>query len=122
MVDDDPDVRELIVLMLQTRRAPGLTEVHAAASPAEALHLADQLTSDLRLAVVDMQMPGKWGGELAHELVERCVNARFLLISGDKDYMEEPLETLGHRADGLPKPFTPREFRDRVSMLLGRPS
>jgi hypothetical protein len=118
LVEDDPDVRELVGLML---RGSGYLST-VASSPAAALDLLarDAVAPDLLLT--DVVMPGMTGIELAERLRRTRPALPVLLISG-------------HTADTLPsdaalpaltsllrKPFTSTGLRHAIADLLARPA
>jgi two-component system, cell cycle sensor histidine kinase and response regulator CckA len=117
VVDDDDALRSMLVMML---KMDGWTHVLDTPDCEEALRIAAQWSQKLRLAIVDMLMPQCSGSEFAQALRERHPNTKFLLISGDMDHLEEPLQRLGRCADGLPKPFNSRDLCQRVRALLDR--
>src|SRR5258708_30098489 len=75
-VDDNPKSRRLLTSILEERGF----EVISADNPVEALDRADEL--DFDLALLDYQMPGMMGTELARQLKIRCTDVPVVVISG----------------------------------------
>src|SRR5215210_7227369 len=114
VVDDDSALRSMLVMMLGM---DGWTHVLDTWDCKEALHLATEWREQLRLVVVDMLMPNYSGDECGRAVHEQCPAVKFLLISGDAEHLEAPLEELGWCAAGLAKPFTFRELSHQIRQL-----
>jgi two-component system, cell cycle sensor histidine kinase and response regulator CckA len=73
------------------------------------------------LLLTDAVMPGRSGIDLARELTERQPGLPVILMSG---YTEEtlPMGGVEPAITLLPKPFTPRELRQRIREKLNRRS
>ena len=80
VVDDDADVRSLIVRILRSR---GLMVVAEAGSVAEALARADALRPDT--ALVDVGLPDGDGFSLTRQLCTRPWAIRVVIFSSDAD-------------------------------------
>jgi len=113
IVEDDVVVRNLVVMSLANR---GYRILHAG-SGHEALAVIQQQTRPLDLLVTDANMPGMSGIELVSTLVPERPELRVIVMSG---YTEElaRLAGLAERITLLPKPFTPRELRQKVAAIL----
>jgi len=117
LVEDEDDVRELAREILA---ADGFTVLEAA-SPGEALRVADRHTGVVNLVVTDVVMPEMSGRELAVVLVQRWPATPVLYISG---YSQDAIAEHGVLDAGttlLAKPFTPDDLRRTVARLLERP-
>jgi two-component system cell cycle sensor histidine kinase/response regulator CckA len=117
LVEDEDDVRELAREILA---ADGFTVLEAA-SPGEALRVADRHTGVVDLVVTDVVMPEMSGRELAVVLVQRWPATPVLYISG---YSQDAIAEHGVLDAGttlLAKPFTPDDLRRTVARLLERP-
>jgi DNA-binding response OmpR family regulator len=112
LVEDDGPVRSLVALALQLAGY----EVHAAASPAEALDLVETLPS-LDLVVADVGLPRISGPDLVRRLQEERPGLEALHITG---HAEEWAVRLGLDPDAprLHKPFSPGELVAAVAALL----
>jgi two-component system phosphate regulon response regulator PhoB len=121
VVEDDPDIRELVVWKLTQA---GYTTVGAAdgeaglaaASPAD----GDGTTPDLIL--VDWMMPKMTGIEMCRALRANPVTAHIPLILLTSNGQEAEVER-GFAAgvdDYIVKPFSPREMLGRVQAVLAR--
>ena len=110
LVEDEQSVREL------TRQALELNgyQVIAAATPDDALELADDVRIDMLLT--DVVMPQMRGGELARRLEARRPGLRTLFMSGYLD--GESLVGSQGPAAFLPKPFSLAELADAVRQVL----
>ncbi|MDY6981820.1 MAG: PAS domain S-box protein [Pseudomonadota bacterium] len=110
VLEDDQDVRALIVGML---RSGGYT-VYEAASPRPLLERG--LEAEVDLILSDVVMPDMSGPEFARYWLERDPRARFLFMSGyfdDNKYADQL--TAGNL---LLKPFKPAELLQRVAQKL----
>ena len=112
VIEDDNDVRSLIVGMLRNH---GYT-VYEAASPRP---LVEQgLEAEVDLILSDVVMPDMSGPEFARYWLERKPDACFLFMSGyfdDKKYADQL--TAGNL---LLKPFKPSELLQRVAQKLAQ--
>jgi DNA-binding NarL/FixJ family response regulator len=116
IVDDDPGIRELISTLL--RRAG--FESCKAASPAEALRLAERDYPSV--AVVDVDLGGGASGyELCRELRDRLGNIPVIFVSGART---EPYDRVGGLLIGaddyIVKPFEPDELIARIRQIAAR--
>lgn len=89
LVDDHPVVRAGIRNLLE--RAPDILVVGEASDGAEALRLAKELVPDVIL--LDMEMPGLNGSEVAQALQASGLQVRILALSAhdDRQYIQELL-------------------------------
>jgi len=90
LADDHPVVRTGIRNLLG--RSPDIQVVGEASTGEDALRLVDELTPDVLL--LDMEMPGLKGVEVAQKLHEAGTPVRILALSAydDKQYIQELLE------------------------------
>lgn len=110
VVDDDPDVLEVVA---ETLRAAG-HDVVTATGADDALLLARSLGPSLDLVVSDLHMPPTDGGSLRRSLAQELPALPVLLVSGRPDHLED-LE-----GPVLAKPFRPGELVAACEELLGR--
>ncbi|MFC5380522.1 PAS domain-containing protein [Aquipuribacter nitratireducens] len=110
VVDDDPDVLEVVA---ETLRAAG-HDVVTAAGADDALLLARSLGPSLDLVVSDLHMPPSDGHALRRSLAAELPALPVLLVSGRPDLLED--------LDGpvLAKPFRPGELVAACEELLRR--
>ena len=114
VVDDDDDMRELMVTLLQ----PDF-EVFSASDGVEGLELARSRRPDL--VVLDLLMPRMHGFEVCRRIREdEALRSTKILISSSKSYHHDvttAVEETG--ADGyIVKPFTIGEFVAKVSAFF----
>jgi CheY-like chemotaxis protein len=115
VVEDEPSVRNLVVTALGLQ---GYQVLHAA-SGEEALAILESDLRHLDLLLTDAKMPGMSGVELANRVAKMRPGLPVLLMSGYTD--ETARFTQSNEAIPLlPKPFTPRELRQRVAEMLPR--
>ncbi len=113
IVDDDPNIRELIRVFL---RNEGF-DVYEAADGVEALTTLASLKADL--AILDVMMPNLDGWELCREL--RAAYDMPLLMLTAKGETSQKVKGFDLGADDyLVKPFEPVELVARVKALLKR--
>jgi CheY-like chemotaxis protein len=111
VVDDDDDVRELVVGMLQEL----CYRVLAANNGAAALEILDRGNA-VDLLLLDVAMPGMNGVELARAARQRQPTQRILFASGYTD-----IDTFGadlRREDLIKKPYRMAELSARVQHAL----
>lgn len=114
VVDDDPDIRDLLVLVLE---GLGL-EVQAVGTGAAAISTARSWAPDL--VTLDLTLPDADGTDVCREL-RTFTDAYVVMVTG-RDTEVERLVGLEVGADEyLVKPFSPRELKARAAALLRRP-
>lgn len=114
VVDDDPDIRDLLVTVLE---GIGITVV-TAGTGAEAVAVARHSAPDL--ITLDLTLPDADGTDVCREL-RGFTDAYIVMITG-RDSEIDRLVGLEVGADEyLAKPFSPRELRARAVALLRRP-
>ena len=114
VVEDEPDVRQMIVVTL---RRNGF-EVLQADNGVEALKLAEAFQGKVDLLLTDAVMPSMGGGELTQRLRAQRPKVRVLLASG---YSEDTLvdgAALPPDTSILAKPFTPSRLLQKVREVL----
>lgn len=114
IVDDDDDIRDLLVHVLE---GAGI-EVTTASDGATALQVIREVQPDL--VTLDLSLPDMDGTDVCRELREFS-DAYVVMITG-RDAEIDRLVGLEVGADDyMAKPFSPREVTARVSALLRRP-
>ncbi|MFL5341351.1 MAG: PAS domain S-box protein [Gemmataceae bacterium] len=114
LVEDEPDVREIIRAALQGQ---GYSVLEAAGGE-EALRIASDHGGPLDLVVTDVVMPGLGGREVATALRHSRPGLKVLFVSG---YTDDAVVRHGisEAADAfLQKPFTPATLAAKVRALL----
>jgi PAS domain S-box-containing protein len=113
LADDEPAVRRV---MARSLRALGLEPLEAADGE-EALAIAQGRLAELRVAVIDVSMPGLDGAETRRRLHALRADLPVLLVSG----FNPPHVATAADAPGafLCKPFSQAEFAERVRALVG---
>ena len=115
VVDDDGDMRELMVMLLSARY-----DVAAARDGEEGLEMARRLRPDL--IVLDLLMPRMHGFEVCRRIREDAeLKGVKVLISSSKSYQHDVNTAVGETgADSyIVKPFEIADFEGRVAALLG---
>lgn len=116
LVEDDQQVRDLLVLLL---RGSGYT-VQPAASSAEAESLCHRLRPDVLVADVDLRGSAS-GPELYRSLRSRHPRLKALFVSG---FAREEMLALGMDPGASPllvKPFSAELLRSAVADVLAKP-
>jgi PAS domain S-box-containing protein len=115
VAEDEAAVRALVVAALS---AHGHRVLQAGSGP-EALKIASDHAEPIDLLLTDANMPGMNGVELANEVVRRRGNMHIVIMSG---YTPGALTVSGvtQPIAFLPKPFTPRELREKINEVLAR--
>ncbi len=116
VVDDEPDVREVLEEYLTAHGyAAMVAENAAAAKQAAAAHPID-------LALVDINMPGEDGLSLARHLRERYAKIAIIMLTSAGTIVDRIVGLEMGADDYVPKPFDPRELVARVKSVLRRTS
>jgi DNA-binding response OmpR family regulator len=113
VVDDDADVRELVVEYLGGNDL----RVSAASSGREMFALFDREAIDLVL--LDLKLPGEDGMQLARALRERA-SVPIVLLTGRNEEADRVMGLELGADDYVTKPFSPRELLARVRAVLRR--
>lgn len=118
VADDDPAVRTFVRTTLE-REGHQITE---APDGPDAFRLFDGLTSDLKILITDVAMPGMTGDELARRLFLRFPDLKVLFISGQFD--RNPLGAdRSFRSAFLRKPFRRQALLDMIrDLAFGAPA
>ena len=114
VVDDDEELRGLLVLVLE---GEGYT-VHVAGDAGTALDLVRDGAAEL--VVLDVGL-GEDDGRAVLAQIRKTADLPIILISGKGDTADRVLGLRLGADDFLPKPFSPVELVARVERLLGGP-
>jgi len=118
LVEDEPEVRSLACEILERL---GYTVLEAA-SPADALLVAQQYVGIIDLLLTDVIMPGMSGRALAERITTERREAKVLFMSG---YTDDAIVRHGVLEAGIQfieKPFTQDAFAFKVRHVLDQPS
>ena len=116
VVDDEPDVREVLVEYFTTHGYAVMgAESAGAAKTIAAEHAID-------LALVDIHMPGEDGLSLARHLRERYAAIAIVMLTSASTVVDRIVGLEMGADDYVPKPFDPRELLARVKTVLRRTS
>ncbi len=113
VVDDDPDLRELVLEYLSGHEM----RVSTAASGAEMFAQFDSQAIDLVL--LDLKLPGEDGMQLARQLRERAT-VPIVLLTGRNEEADRVMGLELGADDYVTKPFSPRELLARLRAVLRR--
>jgi CheY-like chemotaxis protein len=116
LVEDETAILSLI----QTALDKLGYRVLAAATPAEAFHLAERHTGDIQLLITDVVMPEMNGCELAKKLLALYPNLKRLFMSGYTADIIAPHGLLDEGVDFLPKPFSVNDLAEKVRAVLDK--
>jgi len=117
LVEDEPDVRRVVRLMLE---GAGYQVVEAG-DAAEALTLLAREAAGVPLVISDVIMPGMTGRELRDRITVAHPGIRVLYLSGYTSDIIQHKGFLETEADLLMKPFSSRTLLARVREFLDRP-
>ncbi len=113
IVDDDPDIRRVLRLLLQN-----LYGVFEAADGGEAVRCIQE-QKDIDLVILDVMMPGMDGYETCDAL-RAYTNAPVLFLTAKSAEADRISAYRSGGDDFLPKPFSQDELLAKVSSLLRR--
>jgi PAS domain S-box-containing protein len=117
LVEDEPAVLEMCRSIL----ARAGYRILPAATPDEALRLADAHAGEIDLLLTDVVMPGMNGWDLAQRLCARYPTLRKLFMSG---YTADVITSRGVEQEGVPfiqKPFSNGDLAAKVRAVLKEP-
>lgn len=114
VVEDDPDIRDLLVMSLESVGH----EVATAATGAAAVEQARAFDPDL--VTLDLSLPDMDGVDLCRQL-RSFTDAYIVMITGRTDEIDRLVGLEVGADDYLSKPFSPQELRARAAALLRRP-
>ena len=116
IVDDEPDVREVLEEYFVAHGYAAIgAESASAARAVAAAHAID-------LALVDINMPGEDGLSLARHLRERYAKIAIVMLTSAGTVVDRIVGLEMGADDYVPKPFDPRELVARVKSVLRRTS
>lgn len=113
IVDDDPHIRDVIRIALDTK---GMRSVEAANGKAA---LAEFRRNAIDLVLLDIGMPGMDGFEVCRELRTRS-EVPILFLTAQDEEVERILGFEMGADDFVGKPFSPRELILRIKAILAR--
>lgn len=116
IVDDEPDVREVLEEYLV---AHGYTAI-GAENAGLARAIASQNPVDL--ALIDLQMPGEDGLSLTRHLRERYATTAIVMLTSAGTVVDRVVGLEMGADDYVAKPFDPRELLARIKSVLRRTS
>jgi DNA-binding response OmpR family regulator len=116
IVDDEPDVREVLE---EYFTAHGYTPIGVGSAAAARTIAAQQL---IDLALVDIHMPGEDGLSLARHLRERHPQTATVMLTSSGTVIDRIVGLEMGADDYVPKPFDPRELLARIKSVLRRTS
>ena len=116
VVDDEPEVREVLEEYFTTH---GYATVGAENAAAARAHAAQR---PIDLALVDIHMPGEDGLSLARHLRERYAKIAIIMLTSAATVVDRIVGLEMGADDYVPKPFDPRELVARVKSVLRRTS
>jgi DNA-binding response OmpR family regulator len=115
IVDDKEFIRQAIKICLQIEPY----EFYEAGDGVEALNLARTVNPDL--IILDIMMPGMTGYRVCKELKNNPETKNIIIVfitARGEASVEATVKTSGGD-DLIPKPFDPKELRNKVKKLLG---
>ncbi|MGO1117724.1 response regulator [Rhodovibrionaceae bacterium A322] len=113
VVEDDPDLRSLVVALLERER---FVAVEAASGAEMHQHMAKQ---DFDLILLDIRLPDSDGFELLREL-RATSDVAIVMLTGMDTAVDRVLGLEFGADDYVCKPFEPRELVARVKSVLRR--
>ena len=116
IVDDEAEVREVLVEYLAAQGYATLAAENAAAARASAA------ARGVDLALVDVHMPGEDGLSLARHLRERYASIAIVMLTSASAVVDRVVGLEMGADDYVAKPFDPRELLARVKSVLRRTS
>ncbi|HEY1327569.1 MAG TPA: response regulator [Casimicrobiaceae bacterium] len=116
VVDDEPDVREVLE---EYFAAQGYAVIGAESAEAAKASAAQNAVD---IALIDINMPGEDGLSLARHLRERYAKLAIVMLTSAGAVVDRVVGLEMGADDYVPKPFDPRELLARVRSVLRRTS
>ena len=116
IVEDEAVILDLCKLMLERLGYTVLT----AATPKEALQLAETAGGRISLLMTDVVMPEMNGRDLAKQLTRLCPDIKLLFMSGYTANVIEHQGVLGKGMNFIQKPFSKKTLAVKVHEALGK--
>lgn len=116
LLEDNPSVRELIKVLLETE---GYAIIEASDGQ-DGLTKAEELKPDLM--ILDLMMPGLDGENVLRKMRRHSKLSKVpvLVVSGKYESLDALRNLIGHE-NIFPKPFEPSRMLDRIGELIGYP-
>ena len=114
VVEDEEQVRELVVEMLRTYGY----KVFAASNGLKAIEIYTNNRTDIRLILTDVVMPEMGGRKLIENLVNFKTGTKVLYMSGYTDNTIDEQGFLDVETEFIQKPFSPFELLKKVREVL----
>jgi DNA-binding response OmpR family regulator len=116
LLEDNPSVRELIKVLLETE---GYAIIEASDGH-DGLTKAEELKPDLM--ILDLMMPGLDGEKVLKTMRRHSKLSKVpvLVVSGKYESLDALRTLIGHE-NIFPKPFEPSRMLDRIGELIGYP-
>jgi two-component system phosphate regulon response regulator PhoB len=116
LLEDNPSVRELIKVLLETE---GYAIIEASDGH-DGLTKAEELKPDLM--ILDLMMPGLDGENVLKTMRRHSKLSKVpvLVVSGKYESLDALRNLIGHE-NIFPKPFEPSRMLDRIGELIGYP-
>ena len=110
VVDDEPDLREMMSLMLHKEGF----ETETAENGSDFLNKLDEFNPDI--VTLDIMMPGLTTSEILKELKEKKSNPEIILLTVVRYSEEEKkkIVSMGNIVDYVTKPFDIDELTERI--------
>ncbi|WP_248925100.1 response regulator transcription factor [Paenibacillus hamazuiensis] len=113
VVDDDPNVREIIRLYFEKQQI----RLFEAASGEQALDMVEQAAPDI--IILDVMMPGMDGYDTCRELM-KLYDIPVIMLTAKGDEFDRVLGLELGADDYVTKPFSPRELMARIKAIFRR--
>jgi FixJ family two-component response regulator len=112
VIEDDPDLRQIVAMLVQSIDLPARTF----ASAREFLAVYDD--RQLGCIVLDLKMPGMTGVELQQQLAARGSTIPLIFVSGDSEVATVAAAMRAGAVDFIPKPFCGEHLLERIREAL----
>jgi len=115
LVEDEPMILEMVTIMLKRQGY----QVLNAATPGEALRLAEEYAGDISLLMTDVVMPEMNGRDLANTLHQHYPGLKRLFMSGYTANVIAHHGVLDEGVNFIQKPFTMKDLAEKIREVLG---
>jgi two-component system, cell cycle sensor histidine kinase and response regulator CckA len=114
LVEDDPVIREMSLMMLQHLGY----SILSAGTPHEAIRIVKENSAEIHLLITDVVMPEMNGGELADRLTEIRPEIKQIFMSGYTADIIAHEGILDNGGSFLQKPFSLQDLANRIREVL----
>ena len=117
LVEDEPAILKMTKMMLERKGYLVLS----AATPADAIHIADAYVGKIHLLITDVVMPGMNGRDLAKKITAIFPEIKLLFMSGYAANAISHQGVLDDKIAFMQKPFSMNKLAEKIRRVIDEP-